>query len=58
MAKAANIEKVNTNDVSSELNNKETNKKIVTVPINTGGSNTVAGGNGSSNKEEETITST
>ena len=49
------IEKVNTNDVSSELNNKETNKKIVTVPINTGGNTTVAGGNGNSKKTETTV---
>ena len=46
------ISKTDTNNDITNLNPSK-KKKIVTVPINTGGSNTVPVGNGSSSKEEE-----
>ena len=46
--------KTDTNNDITNLNPSK-KKKIVTVPINTGGSNTVPAGNGSSSTEEETI---
>ena len=48
------IGKTDTNNDITNLNPSK-KKKIVTVPINTGGSNTVPAGNGSSSTEEETI---
>lgn len=48
------ISKTDTNNDITNLNPSK-KKKIVTVPINTGGSNTVPAGNGSSSTEEETI---
>ena len=48
------IGKTDTNNDITDLNPSK-KKKIVTVPINTGGSNTVPAGNGSSSTEEETI---
>jgi len=48
------ISKTDTNNDITNLNPSK-KKKIVTVPINTGGSNTVPAGNGSSSKKEETI---
>ena len=48
------IGKTDTNNDITNLNPSK-KKKIVTVPINTGDSTTVAGGNGTSKKTEETI---
>ena len=48
------ISKTDTNNDITNLNPSK-KKKIVTVPINTGDSTTVAGGNGTSKKTEETI---
>ena len=49
------IEKVDKNDVSSELNNNGNNKRIVTVPINIEGHSSSDGKGSHKSNEEETV---